>query len=81
MIEHIDNFRNGNIGFGRLVKDLEGAFDAGEFKDRSLIESWYKFWTPLEIRNAAGGEGVVFTEVASDVSTLEVFLQSLIDQF
>ncbi len=34
MINVIEDFRKGNINYYDLVYELEGALDAGEFKDK-----------------------------------------------
>lgn len=38
--------------FSGLVSKLEGALDASDIKDDELVNEWYDFWTPLEIRRS-----------------------------
>ena len=70
----VENYKNGNIGFPELVVALEGAFEAGEFRDRSLVERFYNLWQPLEITNAIKGIHATRHEVARDLQAMEDFL-------
>ena len=57
MISLIDSYLNNeNQDFYEIVGKLEGALDASEIKDNDLINQWYDFWTPLEIRRAIEGK-------------------------
>ncbi len=44
--------------FYNLVGQLAGALYASEIKDQELIENWYDFWMPLEIRRAVEGNEI-----------------------
>jgi hypothetical protein len=78
MLRHIDEYRRGEIGFVKLVRDLEGLLDAGEIKDAELIKTWYEYWTPLEVRNALAETPVKYEEVAIELSAMERFLRSVL---
>jgi bisphosphoglycerate-independent phosphoglycerate mutase (AlkP superfamily) len=57
MICLIDSYLNHeNPDFYGIVGKLEGALDAAEITDEELVEQWYDFWTPLEIRRAVEAE-------------------------
>jgi hypothetical protein len=74
MLEMIESYRKGAVSFPQLVGELEGALDAGEFRDAALIEKFYDFWQPLEITNAVRGDDVTYEEVAENVETMQRFL-------
>ena len=73
MLEMIEDYRKGAVSFPQLVGQLEGALDAGEFRDERLVERFYDFWQPLEITNAVR-ENATYQEVAQDVEAMERFL-------
>lgn len=51
MIDLIDSYLiDENQDFYEIVGKLEGVLDASEIKDSNLINQWYDYWTPLEIR-------------------------------
>lgn len=74
MLDMIESYRNGVISFPRLVGELQGALDAGEFQDAALVERFYDFWQPLEITNAVKGQNATHEEVARDVEAMQNFL-------
>lgn len=74
MLRVIDKFRDGTISFPQLVGELEGAVDAGEFRDSALVERFYDIWEPLEITNAVRGDTTTYAEVATDVAAMQDFL-------
>lgn len=74
MLQTVENYTSGNISFPELVTGLEGAFEAGEFRDGSLVERFYNLWQPLEITNAVKGIHAARHEVARDVQAMENFL-------
>lgn len=74
MLEMIESYGEGAISFPRLVGKLQGALDAGEFRDEALIKRWYDFWGPLEITNAVRGNQITYKEVAKDVEAMRLFL-------
>jgi len=74
MLQTVENYNSGNISFPELVTGLEGAFEAGEFRDGSLVERFYNLWQPLEITNAVKGIRAARHEVAGDVQAIENFL-------
>jgi hypothetical protein len=53
MIRLVDQYSSGAIEFSRMVGELEGALDAAEIRDNTLISQWYDAWTPLEIIRSA----------------------------
>ncbi len=79
MINLIDQYRKGQVKYSNFVGELEGALDAGEFKDNEMINKWYDLWTSLEIMNALKGNEVRLEEVSNDIDEMESFLISLID--
>ena len=76
MLKSIEDFRKGKLQYYDLVYGLEGALDAGEFRDKNLIEQWYNFWTPLEILSAQKGNSVIIEEVNKYLLAMEAFLRS-----
>jgi hypothetical protein len=74
MLEMIESYWKGVKSFPQLVGNLEGALDAGEFRDQALVEQFYNFWQPLEITNAVRGNEVAYEEVARDVEAMQNFL-------
>ena len=76
MIRFIEDFRKEQIQYSRLVCGLEGALDAGEFKDQNLVLQWYDYWTPLEILYATKGNNVLLEEVNEFLKSMESFLKS-----
>ena len=76
MLKFIEDFRKGKLQYYDLVYELEGALDAGEFKNKNLVEQWYKFWVPLEILSAQKGNSVTIEEVNKYLSDMESFLRS-----
>ncbi len=77
MIGLIQAFLNGETGdFYGTVGELEGALDASEIKDPSLINQWYDFWTPLEIRRAIEGNNINKNEAIIELTNMKKFLLS-----
>jgi hypothetical protein len=74
MLEVIESYRTRAISFSQLVGELQGALDAGEFRDTALVERFYDFWQPLEITNAVRGNDATYEEVVRDVEAMEHFL-------
>jgi len=60
--------------FYGIVGQLEGALDACEIKDNDLINQWYDFWVPLEIRRAVEGKEVNRTKAVEELTALKEFL-------
>jgi hypothetical protein len=77
MIGSIEDFRKGKIQYSTLVYGLEGALDAGDFKDKTLVGQWYDYWTPLEILSATKGSNVTIKEVDKYLQDMESFLKSI----
>ncbi len=77
MLKFIEDFREGKMQYFNLVYELEGALDAGEFKDKELIEKWYDFWMPFEILYATKGNSVTLEDVRQDLLDMESFLKSI----
>jgi len=74
MISAVEDYESGSIAFGRMVGELEGALDAGGFRDAELVRSFYERWGPLEVLNAMLGEQVSRQEAASSVAEMRRFL-------
>jgi len=77
MIEAIGFFRKGQLQFSDLVRGLEGALDAGEFKNEEITRQWYDLWTPLETLCATKGNSVNPTDAAKYLFDMESFLGTL----
>lgn len=78
MIDSIKLFMDNKISFQKLVSDLHGAMQAGDFNDTELIKKWYELWGRLEIHNAVSldsGNLLTKEEVLNDVILLKDFLQ------
>jgi hypothetical protein len=75
MIATIDDYKRQSTGFSRLVGELEGALDAGEFYDKTLVEEWYSHWTDLEALRATRGDAVPYSETIDVVDAMEHFLR------
>lgn len=75
MLQSVEKFREGKITFSKFVGGLEGALDAGEFKDQQLITSWYGVWTPLEIARSQKGNNVDRLKIDKDIDAMKQFLE------
>jgi hypothetical protein len=73
-ISSIEAHRSSRTGFSKMVGDLEGGLDAGEFRDKSLVSEFYDVWTDLETANALEGDKVRYAEVAASVDAMYRFL-------
>ncbi len=73
MLKTIESYRDGAMSLPQLVGELEGALDAGDFRDDALVNRFYDFWGPLEITNAVKGDAS-YNEVAKDVEAMQGFL-------
>ena len=62
--------------FSSVIGKLEGALDASEIKDTALINQWYDFWIPLEIRRAVEGNYVNKTKARIELINMKSFLLS-----
>ena len=74
MLKTIERYREAAISLPQLVGELEGAFDAGEFRNAALAERFYDLWQPLEITNAVKGNTVTYQEIVRDVEAMQNFL-------
>lgn len=79
MISVIEDFRKGKIQYSDAVNGLEGALEAGEFKNETLIGQWYDYWTPLEILNATKGDNTTVEDADKYLLAMETFLKSQSD--
>lgn len=75
MIDLIDDYQRGATGFAQMVGALEGALDAGEFADSSLVGGWYTYWTQLETWRASGDPNVTYAEVSKPVQDMRNYLE------
>jgi hypothetical protein len=75
MISSLDAYQLSRTGFDKMVGDLEGGLDAGEFRDEKLIRDFYDAWENLEIARAIDGDAVPYAEVADDVVAMDRFLR------
>jgi hypothetical protein len=77
MIELIQSHLNGEIDdFYDIVVKLEEALDASDIQDNTLINQWYNFWTPLEIRRAVEENNVNKTKAIEELTIMKEFLLS-----
>ena len=77
MIELIESYLNGTSNnFSDLVGALEGALDASEITDTTLINSWYDFWTPLEIQRALNENNLDKKSATKHLTNMLDFLKS-----
>jgi hypothetical protein len=75
MISSLDAYRSSRTGFYKMVGDLEGGLDAGEFHDQTLIRGFYDLWEELEIARSLDGDAVPFAEVDDKVDAMQRFLR------
>jgi hypothetical protein len=80
MLQLIEEFRSGKLNYYEFVGALEGALDAGEFRDKDLVGKWYDFWTPLEIVRAQDGNSVQLEDVENYVSAMKAYLESVLGE-
>jgi hypothetical protein len=78
MLSAMSSYRQGKMPFSRMVGELEGALDAGDFKDEDMLKTWYDVWTDLETLNALSGDSVSLAEVSADLSKLESLVEGLL---
>jgi hypothetical protein len=75
MIVMIDGYiNNESQDFYGIVGKLEGSLDASEIKDNNLINQWYDFWTPLEIRRAVEGKYPNRSKAIEELKAMKSFL-------
>jgi hypothetical protein len=75
MADLIQNYLDGkNEDFFLLVGKLEGALDASDIKDDILINQWYDFWTPLEIRRSIEGNNIDKQKAIEELTRMKGFL-------
>ena len=75
MISSLETYKARGVGFSRMVDDLEGFLDAGEFHDKILVSDWYDRWGDLETWRAADGDEVRFPDVAGALAAMLDFLR------
>ena len=75
MIDLIQSYLDGETqDFYNIVGKLEGALDASEIKDSALVNQWYDFWTPLEIRRAVEGNNINEAQAKKELISMKEFL-------
>lgn len=75
MIDSIQSYLDGKTkDFYNLVGKLEGALDASDIKDDVLINKWYDFWTPLEIRRTIEGNNINKQKAIEELIRMKEFL-------
>lgn len=74
MLQVISDYRAGKVTFCAMVGNLEGALDAGDFKDAGIREQWYDVWTPLEIARATGDTNG--QDVDQYISKMQTYLEA-----
>jgi hypothetical protein len=80
MIKSIHDFRSGKLKYYSLVGALEAAIDAGEFKEKTILEKWYDLWTPLESVRAQKYNDVSVEDVNTYLTEMEAYLIQTIEQ-
>lgn len=79
MLQLFEQFQLGKLNYYDLVGALEGALDAGEFRDKGFVERWYDFWTPLESARAQQESGVRVEDIGGYVANMKAYLESVLD--
>lgn len=79
MLKLFQQFHQGKLQYYDLIGALEGALDAGEFRDKDFVEKWYDFWTPLETARAQQGNGVRAEDVEGYISDMTAYLESALE--
>jgi hypothetical protein len=79
MIKSSESYRKGELCYNDFVYSLEGYLDAGEYRDKGLIEQWYNLWTPLEILSATKGNSATVEDAEKYLVEMESFLKSKSD--
>ncbi|MDP1609352.1 MAG: hypothetical protein Q8L98_08595 [Chlamydiales bacterium] len=75
MIDLIQSYLNEETNdFCGLVGQLEGALDNSEIQDNVLINRWYDFWTPLEIRRVVQGNNIEQHKAIEELFKMKEFL-------
>lgn len=74
MIRLTEDYAAGALPLGALVGELEGALDAGDFRDKLLREDFYRVWGPLEVHYATRGDGVSPAEISADLNAVRRLL-------
>lgn len=75
MTDQIQNYLDGkNKDFFGLVGSLEGALDASGITDSQVINKWYDYWTPLEIRRSIQGNNVDSEKATIELKKMKNFL-------
>lgn len=77
MLQIIEDYLSKKILFSEMVGNLEGALDAGDFKDANIREKWYDLWTPLEISRATG-EDSNGPDVQKNIFKMKNFLEAVL---
>lgn len=80
MISSIDAYTSTRTGFYKMVGDLEGGLDAGEFHDQTLVREFYDVWGDLEIARAIDGDNVRYAEVDDPLDAMERFLRDTLSE-
>lgn len=78
MLQAIADYHDDKIGYSEMVGVLEGALDAGDFKDMDIRNKWYDLWTPLEIARATEQGDTKRSNVEDYVSKMNKFLQEVL---
>lgn len=75
MIDQIQHYLDGkNKDFFGLIGNLEGALDASNITDSQVINKWYDFWIPLEIRRSIQGNNVDSEKATLELKKMKDFL-------
>lgn len=79
MVDLIQSYLNGESSdFYTMVGKLEGALDASEIKDSSIVNGWYDLWTPLETRRAIQGNDIEMDKAKIELLALMEFVANQI---
>ena len=74
MLIAVDSYDSGSVCFSELVAELEGEIDAGDF-GADLVREFYRYWGPLETRNAMRAGRVPRVSAQADVAAMRRFLE------
>jgi hypothetical protein len=79
MLKAMVGYRKGELSYSNFINKLEGAWQAGEYKENELIEKWFDLWCPFEILSATKGDSTTIEDVDKYLLEMELFLKSKSD--
>ena len=80
MLKEVQKYSSGEITLSSCVAALEGMLQASEIKDKTVLNTWYDKWSPLEVANgyySGTGKEPLFSELKQDVQTFQDYIIKL----